>query len=198
MPCNQLKNQSFDFLPQDSTRVKLPTITDLEGSDYINASWVPGFHSLTEFILTQHPKENTTVDFWRLVWEQDVHTVVVLSPITQPDLTVFWPENDCLRVGEVKVRHTEEGLLSGFQTKDFRLECGESTPRVVRVVFSPGWRSSQPDLVEEQNVSLVAVIQARLDNLPPRPLMVLDRDGATEAATFCALSNLFRSVANLY
>ena len=35
-------------------------------------------------------------------------------------------------------------------------------------------------------------IQSRLDNLPPRPLLVLDRDGATEAATFCALSNLLR------
>ena len=30
MPCNQLKNQSFDFLPIDSTRVKLPVTTDLE------------------------------------------------------------------------------------------------------------------------------------------------------------------------
>ena len=30
MPCNQLKNQSFDFLPIDSTRVKLPLIPDLE------------------------------------------------------------------------------------------------------------------------------------------------------------------------
>ena len=195
VPCNQLKNQSFDFLPQDSTRVKLPTITDLEGSDYINASWVPGFSSLSEFILTQHPKENTTVDFWRLVWEQDVHTVVVLSNIAQPDLTVFWPENDSLRVGQVKIRHTEEGLLSGFQTKDFRLECGESTPRLVRVVFSPGWSCSNPEQVEAETVGLVSVIQARLDNLPPRPLLVLDREGATEAATFCALSNLFRSVA---
>ena len=132
LPCNQLKNQSFDFLPIDSTRVKLPLVPDQDGSDYINASWVPGFLSLTEFILTQQPNHQTITDFWRLVWEQDVHTVVVLSPIRDQDLTVFWPENDSLRIGHLKVRHTEEGLLSGFETKDFRLECGESTPRVVR------------------------------------------------------------------
>lgn len=132
MPCNQLKNQCFDFLPIDDTRVKLPLMKDLEGSDYINASWIPGFQSVNEFILTQHPTDQTTVDFWRLVWEQDVHTVVVLSQIGEPELTVFWPENDCLRIGQLKVKHTEEGLLSGYQTKDFRLECGESTPRVVR------------------------------------------------------------------
>ena len=126
---NQLKNQSFDFLPIDSTRVKLPLLDDQviilimtimimmtmviemnmmmiessrvklpvlirqqssdqlkkmiiimnimmtmmmktatmtviddnhfkEGSDYINASWIPGFLSLTEFIMSQHPKVN--------------------------------------------------------------------------------------------------------------------------------------------
>ena len=27
-----------------------------EGSDYINASWLPGYLSLNQFILTQHPK----------------------------------------------------------------------------------------------------------------------------------------------
>ena len=192
LPANQLKNQSFDFLPMDSSRVVLPAMKDVDCSDYINASWIPGFNSLTEFILTQHPKEHTTVDFWRLIWEQDVHTVVVLSTITEPDLHVFWPENDSLRIGQLKIKHTEEGLLSGYQTKDFRLECGESTPRVVRVVFSPGWSCSQPGQLEEESVGLVPVIQCRQDNLPPRPLLVMDRHGGTEAATFCALNNLFR------
>ena len=82
--------------------------------------------------MTQHPTSQTREDMWRLVWDQDIHTVLVLSPITEPELHIFWPESDSLRVGSLKVRHTEEGLLSGFQTKDFRLECGESTPRVVR------------------------------------------------------------------
>ena len=107
-------------------------IRDREGSDYINASWIPGFQSLTEFIITQHPKEQTMKDFWRMIWDQDIHTVVILSNIDDQDMDVFWPENDLLRIGQLKIKHTEEGLLSGFQTKDFRLECGESTPRVIR------------------------------------------------------------------
>ena len=32
-----------------------------EGSDYINASWVPGFLSLTEFIMSQHPKVSIAI-----------------------------------------------------------------------------------------------------------------------------------------
>ena len=48
--------------------------------------------------------------------------------------TVFWPDQDQLRVaGTGLVLHTEEGLLEArIETKDFRLQCGESTPRLVR------------------------------------------------------------------
>ena len=48
--------------------------------------------------------------------------------------TVFWPDQDQLRVAGIGlVRHTEVGLLEGrIETKDFRLQCGESTPRLVR------------------------------------------------------------------
>jgi len=101
-----------------------------------------------------------------------------------------------LRVGQLKVKHTEEGLLSGYQTKDFRLESGESTPRVVRMVFSPGWTSSASNKIDLENINLVSVIHCRQDNLPPRPLIVMDRVGGTEAATYCALSNLFRQVSH--
>ena len=62
--------------------------------------------------------------------------IVVLGGVE----TVFWPDQDQLRVAGtgLRVRHTEEGLLEGrIETKDFRLECGESTPRLVRC----GWQS---------------------------------------------------------
>jgi len=107
---------------------------------------------------------------------------------------VFWPEDEQMRISQLTVKHTEEGLLSGFQTKDFRLECGESTPRVVRMVFCPDWSCSLSTKIEQNNISLLPVIHARQDNLPPRPLLVLDKDGGPEAATFCALSSLFRQV----
>ncbi len=79
-PSNQAKNQNFDYLPIESARVNHgPNPTD-----YINASWLTGFNSRQEFIVTQHPMEQTVLDFWQLVWNQRVRTVVVLSPIQQP------------------------------------------------------------------------------------------------------------------
>ena len=40
-----------------------------------------GYEKLSEFIITQHPLPHTMDDFWRMVWEHNVQTVVVLSPI---------------------------------------------------------------------------------------------------------------------
>jgi protein tyrosine phosphatase len=39
---NQPKNRSPDYLSSDSSRVFLSPIVDVEGEDYINASWISG------------------------------------------------------------------------------------------------------------------------------------------------------------
>jgi protein tyrosine phosphatase len=140
-PANQLKNQSFDFIPLDANRIVLATTNNncdeededdrgssSSDSDYINASWLAGYASLHEFILTQHPKEQTTADFWRLVWQHRVRLVVVLSAPAEPDFPVFWPPPagepmlfDSSAASGLFVNQVEEGLLSGFQTRDFSL-----------------------------------------------------------------------------
>ena len=60
------------------------TTIGVAGSDYINASWLPGFHLSEEFLLTQHPLESTWPDFWRMVWESQMRMVVVLSAVQPP------------------------------------------------------------------------------------------------------------------
>ncbi len=84
MPCNQTKNQNFDFLPIESARVALTARPGIEGSDYINASWLPGFDRLKEFIITQHPTDHTLADFWQMLWDHNAKTVIVLSALQQP------------------------------------------------------------------------------------------------------------------
>ncbi len=84
-PTCQLKNQSFDHLPLDATRVVLtPRGSSSDGSDYINATWMPGFRSAREFIVTQHPRQQTIPDFWRMLWEHSSRTVIVLSSLEEP------------------------------------------------------------------------------------------------------------------
>jgi len=53
LPVNRPKNRFTNILPYDHSRVKLQPTDDEDGSDFINANFVPGFNSKREFIVTQ-------------------------------------------------------------------------------------------------------------------------------------------------
>nr|BAH03209.1 receptor type protein tyrosine phosphatase sap-1 [Mus musculus] len=88
---NRSKNRYRNVLPYDWSRVPLQPLQEEPGSDYINASFMPGLWSPKEFIATQGPLPNTVGDFWRMVWEQQSHTLVMLT--------------NCMESGRVKCEH---------------------------------------------------------------------------------------------
>ena len=78
-PYNKHKNRYANVLPFDDARVKLNMIPAVEGSDYINASYIDGYMQKRAFIATQAPIPDTINDYWRMVWEQESCTMVMLS-----------------------------------------------------------------------------------------------------------------------
>jgi len=47
LPCNRPKNRFTNILPYDHSRFKLQPVDDEEGSDYINANYVPVYNPYT-------------------------------------------------------------------------------------------------------------------------------------------------------
>nr|XP_020745233.1 receptor-type tyrosine-protein phosphatase H [Odocoileus virginianus texanus] len=90
-PENSAKNRYRNVLPYDWSRVPLRALLGQPGSEYINASFIPGLWSSQEFIAAQGPLPQTVGDFWRLVWEQQSHTLVMLT--------------NCVESGRVKCEH---------------------------------------------------------------------------------------------
>ncbi|XDA83871.1 hypothetical protein R6Z07M_013724 [Ovis aries] len=90
-PDNSAKNRYRNALPYDWSRVPLRALPGQPGSEYINASFIPGLWSSREFIAAQGPLPQTVGDFWRLVWEQQSHTLVMLT--------------NCVESGRVKCEH---------------------------------------------------------------------------------------------
>ena len=77
--CNVAKNRNPELVPIESHRIALSPKPGTDGSDYINASWLNGHNKLKEFILTQHPTIELKEDFWRMLWDHNAQTVVLLS-----------------------------------------------------------------------------------------------------------------------
>jgi len=89
---NRAKNRYSNVLPLDRTRVVL-SCTDEPGSDYINANFVDGVYE-KQYIATQGPLKETAEDYWRMVWEQDVNVVVMLTKVTENSKIKcykYWP-----------------------------------------------------------------------------------------------------------
>ena len=83
MHYNKTKNRYANVLAFDDSRVKLSVLSGIEGSDYINANFIDGYKTRRAFIATQAPIPDTIPDFWRMIWEQESSTVVMLSRETE-------------------------------------------------------------------------------------------------------------------
>ncbi|RZF33905.1 hypothetical protein LSTR_LSTR016070, partial [Laodelphax striatellus] len=76
---NCLKNRSEQVIPYDRNRVILTPVLTRDHSTYINASFIEGYDNSESFIITQDPLDCTYADFWRMVCEQNISTLVMLS-----------------------------------------------------------------------------------------------------------------------
>ncbi|XP_068624792.1 uncharacterized protein [Battus philenor] len=91
-PHNAEKNRPGGILPSDSARVMLVPKPGVEGSEYVNASWVCGWRRMREFAVAQHPGD--APELWRLLWDHTAQLVLFLHEPEEPDCDVFWPTEE--------------------------------------------------------------------------------------------------------
>ncbi|XP_054720736.1 tyrosine-protein phosphatase non-receptor type 23-like [Uloborus diversus] len=113
--CCPLKNRFPDVMPYDCNRVKLTTAKD----DYINASYLKDICPNSPiFILTQAPLPSTFNDFWLMVWEQQVETLVCLLSDLELKNHVYFPKER----GQVLTYGTYEISLHSNKEKNGFIE----------------------------------------------------------------------------
>ncbi|KAK3566217.1 hypothetical protein QTP86_029348, partial [Hemibagrus guttatus] len=109
---NIKKNRYKDILPYDQTRVVLSPTTPEYNSDYINANFIKGATGSRTYIATQGPLSNTTVDFWRMIWQYDIRVIIMACKeieLGKKKCEVYWsPLNDSSTCGPFIVSTVEE------------------------------------------------------------------------------------------
>ena len=125
LPVNRPKNRFTNILPYDHSRVKLLPTDDEEGSDFINANYIPGYNSPREFIVTQGPLHSTRDDFWRMCWEQNSRAIVMLTRCIEKGREKcdhYWPyDTQPVFYGDIQVTILNESQYPDWTIAEFKV-----------------------------------------------------------------------------
>ncbi|XP_033746096.1 LOW QUALITY PROTEIN: tyrosine-protein phosphatase 99A-like [Pecten maximus] len=189
---NQNKNRNNDLVPLTVKRVPLPAKPGVDGSDYINATYLQGYNKTDEFILTQHPLEDTVEDFWRMVWDQNSSVVFLLSQLDDKEYKRFWPEKEtpmAIGTGLFKVVFQEEEVLARYTVREFLLESTQDDyVLMTRILTCDGWPQKEQPLWKA--FDMIETVKDLHKQNDIGPVIVVDRYGGVEGCVFCALWSL--------
>ncbi|KAM4563702.1 receptor-type tyrosine-protein phosphatase V-like isoform 2-T2 [Odontesthes bonariensis] len=189
---NREKNRYQFILPYDHCRVRLSVRNQNPHSDYINANFVPGGGSERDFICTQGPLPNTTADFWRMVWEQNVRIIVMVTALRHRNTVLcdkYWP----LEQGTVYHGLNQVTTVTRTQGPDYFLttinlrQRDSPTDRIITHYHYPSW----PDKGVPNASSLCAFtehVRQHLEAIPRLgPAVVHCSAGVGRSGTFVTL-----------
>lgn len=197
LPVNRPKNRFTNIVPYDHSRVKLLPTDDEEGSDYINANYIPGHNSPREFIVTQGPLYGTRDDFWRMLWEQNSRAIVMLTRCIEKGREKcdrYWPyDSQPVIYGDIQVTMLNECQYQDWTITELKVSR-EDTSRIVRHFHFTTW----PDFgVPEPPSTLVKFVRAFREKVHPsssHPIIAHCSAGVGRSGTFIALDRILQYI----
>ncbi|XP_038143616.1 receptor-type tyrosine-protein phosphatase F-like isoform X11 [Cyprinodon tularosa] len=143
LPCNKFKNRLVNIMPFESTRVCLQPIRGVEGSDYINASFIDGYRQQKAYIATQGPLAETTEDFWRMLWEHNSTIVVMLTKLREmgrEKCHQYWPAERSARYQYFVVDPMAEYNMPQYILREFKVtDARDGQSRTIRQFQFTDW-----------------------------------------------------------
>ncbi|XP_048819276.1 receptor-type tyrosine-protein phosphatase T isoform X5 [Tympanuchus pallidicinctus] len=196
LPRNHDKNRCMDVLPLDRSLPFLISV-DGESSNYINAALMDSHKQPAAFIVTQHPLPNTVADFWRLVFDYNCSSVVMLNEMDAAQLCVqYWPEKTSCCYGPIQVEFVSADIDEDIINRIFRI-CNMARPqdgyRIVQHLQYIGWPAYRDTPPSKR--SLLKVVrrlekwQEQYDGRDGRTV-VHCLNGGGRSGTFCAICSV--------
>lgn len=197
---NKPKNR-YDFvLPYDSNRVILAPLSTRPSSTYINASFVTGYDLAESFIVTQDPMENTIADFWRMVFDQEVTTIVMLSELGSGEqcCNKYWPDDE-ETYEHISVKLVSSESYPKYSSRSFLLTNTKNGDALTVTHFHYiGWSGllGEVPLVTYGIMEIITRVQSHIDVSlsTATPTLVHCSGGGDRSSVYVCLNNCLRQL----
>ncbi|XP_045061690.1 receptor-type tyrosine-protein phosphatase C [Coregonus clupeaformis] len=174
---------------------------DEESTKYINATHIDGYWCQKSLIAAQGPLADTTADFWQMVFQKRVKTIVMLSDLTEGDqefCSAYWgDEKKTFRDIEVELTATE--TLPAYTTRSIQLRHPKrkESQQVKQYQFLKWAGRELPEKPQDLTDMIKNIKQTcGYGNSKPErilPVVVHCNDGSSRSGIFCALWNIMDS-----
>ncbi|XP_033181904.1 receptor-type tyrosine-protein phosphatase beta-like isoform X31 [Anabas testudineus] len=195
---NKPKNRYNNVLPYDSSRVKLSIIHGDPHDDYINANYMPGYNSRKEFIAAQGPLPSTVKDFWRMVWEKNVYTLVMLTRCNEQGRVKceqYWGPGT-KHYENFTVTTISDVPLDDWTIRDFRIKnLKTAETRSVRHFHFTAWPDHGVPETTELLINFRHLVREHMDQYSRHsPTVVHCSAGVGRTGTFIAIDHLMYQI----
>ncbi|KAM6962075.1 receptor-type tyrosine-protein phosphatase O isoform 1-T1 [Tautogolabrus adspersus] len=198
LPINRPKNRYTNILPYDFSRVKLISMHNDEGSDYINANYIPGYKHAKEYIATQGPLPETRNDFWKMVLQQKSPIIVMLTQCNERRRVKcdhYWPFTDePVMYGEISAEMLSETESPEWIIRKIRLGYADESQDVLHLNYTSWPDHGVPTVNAIESILQFVHIVRQQANRTKDPIIVHCSAGVGRTGTFIALDRLMQHI----
>uniref|UniRef100_A0A2K6GVV5 Protein tyrosine phosphatase receptor type O n=1 Tax=Propithecus coquereli TaxID=379532 RepID=A0A2K6GVV5_PROCO len=198
LPLNRCKNRYTNILPYDFSRVRLVSMNEEEGADYINANYIPGYNSPQEYIATQGPLPETRNDFWKMVLQQKSHIIVMLTQCNEKRRVKcdhYWPfTEEPIAYGDITVEMISEEEQDDWACRHFRINYADEMQDVMHFNYTAWPDHGVPTANAAESILQFVYMVRQQATKSKGPMIIHCSAGVGRTGTFIALDRLLQHI----